>query len=150
MMDGIELKDATDFLGAEKLGLTQDQYCGLVKTLALLEAGVLDRSNDFTHGFDMEHWGGECGTVCCLGGTAEVLGACKMGNYEFTTAPGRERRPELTKLFYPGGLTNREGFCHRAVPHHPGWEASTKEAAQVLRYYLKTGLADWDLPYRDK
>jgi len=138
-----ELKSA-NFLPRETLGLSEPQYCGLVKTLALLESGELDHWNPelgFSH-FDMAVWQKpathNCGSVCCLGGTASML----MGRHNIY-GPGSwlcTNRPELFRVFYPNG----EFFSRR----HPGWHGTTKEAAMVLRHYLETGNGNWDLPYR--
>lgn len=140
--------DSTNFLSARKLKLTQDQYCGLVKTLALLESGALDHENkeyDIAS-FDMNHWiwpysgvTTNCGSVCCIGGTAATV----MGNRNLYGIAGtRMIGTELMNVFYPGGEVSGNKRTHR------GWAATPKEAAMVLRHYLETGKADWDLPYR--
>jgi len=132
-----ELKLEGKFLDAKTLGLTEKQYCGLIQTLAWLEAGKLDHENEkgITR-FDMGHWRQytSCGTVCCIGGTAEVLAGLPYGGM---FAKGNQ---ELRNLFYPGSSK------WRAVtyPLHPGWMASTAQAAVALRSYLETGKADWN------
>ena len=57
-MDEPELTLEGKFLDHQALGLTEPQYCGLVKTLAWLEAGKLDHKNDKIARFDMRRWGG--------------------------------------------------------------------------------------------
>lgn len=138
-----ELELEGKFLDANTLGLTEEQRCGLVKTLAWLEAGKLDRENEAKiERFDMGHWRQptytrtaagytECGTVCCIGGTAEVL----MGMPKRQMSYGATQ--QLQALFYPGLGTSRESS-------HPGWIASTSQAAVALRGYLETGKTDWD------
>lgn len=130
-----ELELEGKFLDAETLGLTEKQRCGLVKTLAWLEAGKLDHENEKTAGFDMGRWGGSCGSVCCIGGTAEVLGET---NFHISIADiGKEH----VRLFYPGSTNDPLSFLVRT---NPGWKASTSQAAVALRGYLETGRADWD------
>lgn len=140
-----ELELEGKFLDAQTLGLSEEQRCGLVKTLAWLEAGKLDHENEAKiERFDMGHWRlptykrtegiyTECGTVCCIGGPAEVL----MGMPKFGMSGGAPQ--ELNALFYPG--QHRDG---RDRPMHPGWKASTAQAAVALRGYLETGKTDWN------
>jgi hypothetical protein len=140
-----ELELEGKFLDAQTLGLTEDQRCGLVKTLAWLEAGKLDHENEAKiEKFDMGHWRlptytrtaagfTECGTVCCIGGTAEVL----MGMPKFKMSWGAPQ--ELNSLFYPGQTGDG-----RDNPKHSGWQASTAQAAVALRGYLETGKTNWD------
>ena len=122
------------FKAAEELGLEYNQYCGLIKTLAYMEAGRLkhvpkerfdfSETAPFTGHFNMGNWRvqAHCGTICCIGGTAEVLGDC--------TLRGFDEKHELTKLFYPAGCLG-------------GYEASPRQAAVALRGYLETGKTDW-------
>lgn len=120
------------FKTATQLWLTDKQYCGLIQTLAHLEAGTLDHENDITLGFDMGVWGGRCGTVCCIGGTAEAL----VGRGVFSRSAAQISRaqpelpPELRRLFYPHSESR-------------GWSATTAQAAVALRHYLETGKTNW-------
>jgi hypothetical protein len=131
-----ELELEGKFKTADELGLSEKQYCGLVQTLAWLEAGKLDHENEKTRGFDMEMWGGKCGSVCCIGGTAEVLGGLDRASLNQRAFNGSE----LGALFYPGGKMLGGAYNER----HPGWRASTAQAAVALRGYLETGRTDWD------
>lgn len=124
------------FKPAAELGLQDDQYCGLIKTLAYMEAGRLKhvpkQCLDFVEGapftghFNMGNWRvqAECGTICCIAGTAEILGGCCLRQYHGSD--------ELSKLFYP---------------HHnnclQGYNATPRQAAVALRHYLETGKTDW-------
>lgn len=106
------------FLSADNLGISEAHRCALLKTLALLEAGVLDDENEHTAGFSMGVWG-DCGTVCCIGGTAEAISGLDFRSLSF--------QPQLAALFCP-----------------PGWSSgrdTTKQAAIALRGYLETGNA---------
>lgn len=115
------------FLDARTLGLSEQHRCALLKTLALLESGVLDHENDYTAGFDMSVWGGRCGTVCCLGGTAEAVSRVRFMDIVAGTVhvPHNTKR-QMRALFYP-----------------PGWDArgrfTTQQGAKALRGYLETG-----------
>ncbi len=155
MTEPLEIKDGGGFLDRDALGLSEEQYCGLVKTLALLESGALDHENE-EYGiarFDMRNWNspmsmqnGNCGTVCCIGGTAShLMGSPNLYN-DFTendeSCPySLFERPNLLRVFYP----NKEYFGRR---DHPGWRATPQQAAMVLRHYLTTGKGDWDLPFQ--
>lgn len=122
------------FKTAEELKLTEKQYCALIKTLVVLEEGRL--REDYNIYFDMESWNdaiGEeihkdyhfCDSVCCIGGTAEVLG--KLSAYEFSEATMKNHH--LDHLFYPSP---------RAA-----WNATEKQAARALRNFLQTGRPSW-------
>lgn len=67
----------------------------------------------------------ECGTISCIGGTAELIGNVNFG---VRTMPEK-----LWALFYP-----------RAAG--PDWDRITPaQAATALRSYLTTGSAHWEL-----
>jgi len=117
---------------AAELGLTGPQYCWLVKTLVALEEDRL--VEDHRIHFDMGTWCDTdhsvvphgCGSVCCIGGTAELLGG-----------PGARivpRPPVLQKLFFPAARMENNPY-----------EATTKQAAVALRHYLTTGKEDWKM-----
>ena len=120
------------FKTATELGLTQPQYCALVKTLVALEKGRLWQ--DFDIRFNMEHWGGECGTTCCIGGSAEALGALPHGSLADAASQLSRYgfRYDLQNLFYPY-------HCKDA------WDATQKQAAVALRHYLTTGKENWNM-----
>src|SRR5437764_12102566 len=116
---------AQNFRSADDLGITEPQHDALRKTLVLLETGRLvhtepgrtrgDRGR-FTGHFNMREWNsaGACGTVCCIGGTAELI-----GNVHFDP----ERLPEgLDELFFPNTARVED--------------IDTSQAATALRCYL--------------
>lgn len=126
-----------NFLSAEELGIEVHQLRALSKTLKLLETEklkhvTLDLSitdhqsgNEFTGHFNMGSWNSiqECGTICCIGGTAELVGNVSFNN---TSIPA-----SLSQLFYP-----------RMAPDI--WDSITPaQAAFALRNYLTTGDAQW-------
>lgn len=130
-----ELEIDGKFLSAAELKLTENQRCGLLKTLAYLEHGKLDgehwRDKTRPSYFTMETWGGECGTACCIGGSAEAL----MGTRHIFAKHRNGGAPtELYRLFYPSDTDAK----------HSGWKSSPSQAAVALRGYLETGKADWN------
>jgi hypothetical protein len=123
---------AQNFKSADDLGITEPQHDALRKTLVLLETGKLthveprhgcaDRGS-FTGHFNMSEWNSasDCGTVCCIGGTAELI-----GNVKFEAA----RLPEgLDELFFPNAFRVED--------------VNTSQAATALRSYLTSGDARW-------
>ena len=123
---------AQNFRSADDLEITGRQHDALRKTLVLLETGKLthvapgharaDRGC-FTGHFNMREWNstGESGTICCIGGTAELI-----GNVKFDP----ERLPEgLDELFFPN-MARVE-------------EITTSQAASALRSYLTSGAPGW-------
>lgn len=126
---------AHSFLSAEDLDISSSQLKALIKTLKLFETGKLkhvqidddilgEMGNEFTGHFSMVLWNikRDCGTVCCIGGTAELI-----GGVIFNTDKQNER---LTRLFFPHFL----GQWNTITPAH---------AAQALRNYLTTGDPRW-------
>jgi hypothetical protein len=123
---------AQNFRSSDDLGITKAQHDALRKTLVLLETGKLthvepgfkraDRGS-FTGHFNMNEWNSasDCGTVCCLGGTAELI-----GNVKFEPS----RLPEgLDELFFPNISRIQD--------------LTTTHAATALRSYLTNGDAKW-------
>jgi hypothetical protein len=127
---------AQSFMTASELGITEPQRMALQKTLVLLETGKLVHTKlpllfkfnaeKYSGHFNMGGWRREteCGSVCCIGGTAELI-----GNVRFN-----ERAPALETLFYPSSdgtkLQNYESI-------------TAEQAARALRSYLTTGDAKW-------
>ena len=120
------------FLSAQILSITDAQRDALIKTLTLLESGALvhapvsggfNFSKQFTGHFNMANWNHatDCGTVCCIGGTAELI-----GNLRFNPIG---RQDALKDLFYP-----------RIAPLST---ITPTQAAVALRSYLTTGNANW-------
>lgn len=86
-----------------------------------VEGGAQDRA---VLGFNMNTWStpviakGDCGSACCLGGTAELLAG----------------KPLFSQGDYPDAL---DSLFH---PNLPNWELMTPEqGAKALKHYLTTG-----------
>jgi len=130
---------AQNFKTAEELRIPEGHVAALQKVLVLLETdklthmdkelyyGLDDGPRTFTGHFNMGSWTAprECGTVACIGGTAELISGL---DFSFLA----DRNPALNILFYPciGGY----GIYN---------DITTEQAAQALRNYLTTGVADW-------
>lgn len=137
---------AQNFKPAADLDLTEPQKEALMKTLVLLETGklqhvvargriVVGAPVKFDGRFNMACWGTaaySCGTVACIGGTAELIGKVSFGN-------GLQHKELLAPALY-------ELFYARSVAAEHDWESITPaQAATALRSYLTTGDARWDL-----
>lgn len=138
---------AQSFKTAEELRITPKQFDALVKTLVLMETGRLVHIDDdkvaegncnhpievcnFTGHFNMNLWRSKdkCGTVCCIGGTAELIG-------NFTFADEYNLPEELRTLFYPNDGMNDNGIHYNDI--------TVEQAATALRSYLTTGKANWE------
>lgn len=134
----LQLETTGKFLSAKVLGIQEKERCALIRTLAFIEAGRTLHVQDPLHEkkssdpecayrFNMAFWRGSyrCGTVACLGGTAELLSSAPI-NFNGTS------HLELRKLFGFGEF------------HWDRLRNKTeKGAAIVLRGYLETGKADW-------
>lgn len=128
-----------NFKSAAALGLTEQQKDALCKVLVLLETDKLTHTEDyhltggfdehpkFTGHFNMDSWGNyehNCGTVACIGGTAEIL----AGDSIFYN--GNVLTGALQTLFYPDIDAD--------------WvKITTSQAATALRSYLTTGDPKW-------
>jgi hypothetical protein len=132
-----------NFKSAADLEITEQQKDALAKTLVLLETAKLehipdrndldvdfDAEAEFSGKFNMNSWSHtykKCGTVCCIGGTAELIGGV---DFEDATKHGTP----LYNLFYPDAGDDLD------------WDRITiAQAAAALRSYLTTGDARWDL-----
>jgi hypothetical protein len=130
---------AQSFKSAAELDISERQKDALVKTLTLLETGKLVHVpniprktipdyGDFTGHFNMGYWrehGETCGTVCCIAGTAELVGQVSFEDWM--------DKPYLSELFGPAQIISE-------------WEKiSVSQAATALRSYLTTGNANWPL-----
>jgi len=129
-----------EFRTAKELQITEKQRCALVKTLQLLESGSMIHvttlvSGDFyasldiplTCHFNMRHWRSEdksCGTICCIGGTAELVGQVDLRR-------AVNKNIHLHDLFYP------------SIPTTKWVKITPALAAVALRNYLFTGDAKW-------
>ena len=131
---------AQSFMTADDLEISERQKDALIKTLVLLETGklkhtqrpvdgtYLGENGKFTGQFNMNQWRHtyrECGSICCIGGTAELI-----GRVSFAEASGN-----LHRLFYPSILVASNDWNH----------ITPAQAARALRSYLTTGDARWDL-----
>lgn len=133
-----------NFKTAKQLNLTDEQHGALVKTLEFLESGktlhfVNEDSRDLLRSkrafslFFMPTWihRSSCGTVACLGGTAQIL----SGNDNlFRSEPNdtiqyhiRNKNEELYQLFFNWG----------------GGNPTEVQGARALRGFLETGKTDW-------
>lgn len=142
---------AQSFKSSADLGITEPQLSALQKTLVLLETDKLShfsRSNliesdrqeawiipslrPYSGHFNMAAWSSShpCGTACCIGGTAELVG--KLPTYELDDATNDNSA--LHELFYPSGVG---GLNYGLI--------TPAQAATALRSYLTTGDARWDL-----
>lgn len=136
---------AQNFKTAADLKVTEAQKAALSKTLVMLETGKLkffDRDSPisyldtafedrrFSGQFNMASWSlpHTCGTVCCIGGTAEMVGGLPV--YSLDTAS--EQNEKLDALFYPKNISHYQNI-------------TPDQAATALRSYLTTGDARWDL-----
>lgn len=136
---------AQNFKTADELGIQEDWRAALAKTLVLLETGKLrladtihqkfdnEAKRKFDGLFNMSCWGSvahRCGTIACIGGTAELVGNVSFGHHlsHITELP-----IELHELFY---VKRHNIDWHRITP---------SQAATALRSYLTTGDARWDL-----
>lgn len=134
---------AQSFMAAEQLGLRPEHREALVKTLGYLERGEVEqldfsdyrtfrvRVQGIKDRFNMAYWSTElsCGTVRCLGGTAEMLGKLRY----CVLAEVAGDNPELSNLLYVSGVAQSVDL--RTI--------TITEAAQALRNYLTTGKARW-------
>lgn len=132
---------AQSFQPATDLGISEAQKEALMKTLVLLETGKLAHAKitrpsaaayreggEFTGHFNMGRWQSQedCGTVCCIAGTAELVGGVEFPTEEYGD------NFALKNLFWVGG------FFGGDISHiTPG------QAARALRSYLTTGDANW-------
>lgn len=107
---------AQAFLSPTDLGLTDPQHAALVKVLGMLEREELKHAKPkpcagfgpFTGHFNMAFHNTitECGTVCCIAGTASLL----LGN---PSAFNGSKTPALRRLCFPQKKRARIG---RASP----------------------------------
>ena len=138
---------ARSFLTADQLDIPQDWHDALVLVLRAMERGEFkhlpevnvvdarwyDEDLDprlFLGRFNMNFWqeNADCGTVCCIGGAAEIL-----GKVHFTL---EERLPELNNLFYPGN-----NYDYNAI--------TVEQAQRALQNYLIVGDSRWQDILRD-
>ena len=130
-----------NFESAADLDLTEPQRDALIETLSFMECGKIkhisldkvafsDDSQEavFSGLFNLSAWVDSdyrCGTVGCIGGTAELISGVSFD--------GWENKPRLQQLFNPSTLI--DDFDSVTV----------EQAARALRGFLTTGTADWSV-----
>lgn len=140
-----------NFMSAADLNITEEQKDALCKTLVVFETGKVKHvSRDFVENspittnessfsglFNMRSWGAgcvvqECGTIACIGGTAELLAGKSIFMYrsEYTDA--------LYDLFFPSLCGN------------DWYNITVEQASQALRNYLTNGKPDWKSVMEEK
>lgn len=136
---------AQSFKSSAELGITEPQKEALMKTLVLLETGRLVHitgefsvktifSPHYTGHFNMRAWSAEsdCGTIRCIGGTAEAVGNVKFDIWSYGSGANEsDPRRRLYDLFSPPFSNRKWG------------EITNEQAATALRSYLTTGDAKW-------
>lgn len=120
---------AHNFLTAEKLGLSEEMYQGMIMTLGMLERNELIHTTvnfPVENGFNMRrYWDhSKCGTVGCIAGWAVFLGKEKSGVWDHMT---QQQIRDFSALTLPSRMNDR----------------TVEEAAHALRTYLVTGKAEW-------
>lgn len=121
------------FMSAVDLNIKEHEKAALELTLGMLETGKLKHlqyneyaertSIEFSGLFNMHDWTApvECGTVACIGGTAELLGKFTFQKYT----------EGLENLFYPD-------------VNLPLQNITIEQAAKALRNYLTLGKPYWN------
>ena len=139
---------AQNFKTASYLEITEKQKEALIKTLVLFETNKLTHKSErrstidwqedldpvFTGNFNMRFWGveiPECGTVACIGGTAEIIGDVSFCDWLSNDG--------LRQLFCPGGDEDEP----MTVLHKRLNNITVQQAAIALRNYLTTGEPNW-------
>lgn len=142
------------FRSAKDLGISDVQRNALIQVLALMEGGKMKHVPDpkvmgydprkVTGHFNMNVWQvtATCGSVCCIGGTAELLigkpifhggdGSWEEGQMEpeVYDMASTAKAKELDKLFFPPQCIQYE-------------EITDQQAAKALRNYLTSGTPRW-------
>jgi len=114
-----ELKTAAD------LGISETEYCALVKTLHAMENGKIKEEN-----IDMRMWG--CGTTHCIAGWANTI-----DNEAFPEISPLVMNREMVakmKSRIPRALSALFGLDNISMTH-----ASPTKAIRALRNYLQSG-----------
>lgn len=127
---------AQSFMTHTELGVTAEEHTALIKTLVLMETGKLIHERDipagsksdtgaFTGHFNLGWWREHhesCGTICCIAGTAELIGNVSFDNWT--------RNEGLAELFAPTSDLVWD-------------DVSVAQAAFALRSFLSTGKPNW-------
>jgi hypothetical protein len=123
--------DATTFEPQTEADVCRGRMLQLRDFLAGLDEARFDMRRWRADAADLAPWSqGECGTVACIGGWAEILfgGEDDMGKAGALLGLSVL---ESVRLFAPYGIFERWG------------EITTAQAVQVLDHYLATGEIDW-------
>lgn len=119
-----------EFRTPGQLGVTQEQFCALMKVAEGLQSGRLKhhKRGDAVKGemFDMATWQyqGNCGSVCCIGGWVDTY----LGRPQNIQAGSG-----ICDLFYPKII----GGIHE-------WSRITPEqAARAITNWARTGDPNW-------
>lgn len=146
------------YLTAEELGLTEQHKDALHKVLDLFDEGLIKHVHschnmntpegerkDKYYVFNMNTWNEEylpCGTVACIGGTAEIVGKCSFDE-DFlidrveSQLMSEENYDNIHSLFYPS-VTQcaKVNKCYADI--------TVEEAREALFNYLTTGKPNWE------
>lgn len=127
---------AQNFKTPAELQISDVEFDALFKTLGMMEREELVHiyhpgTNSYTFGkftghFNMADWNDvkECGTVCCIGGTADLIGGVDLN----LTA---HKNRALHNLFYSSSILVRYS------------QITVAQAATALRNYLTHGEPCW-------
>lgn len=138
---------AQNFKSPTDLGLTDAEQSAFILVLGLLERGELvhvtkwsgaslRKDGQYSGQFCMELWNdtfSSCGTIGCIGGTAEMVGNLPHGSL-LDTMKGNQK---LTDLCFPGELLFEAGV---EIDYS---DITPAQAARALRSYLTTGDPNW-------
>ena len=87
----MQTTDDCPFKSPKELGLTRAERDALIKTLLLMENGQMIHAGNphqepvrGKYPFNMVVWQEQyhCGTICCIGGTAELVGDLEHGQLQ--------------------------------------------------------------------
>ncbi len=125
------------FLSASELHITEQEREALIRAYVFMTTNKkfrhmidADNSNSNDIIFNMSNWNykTDCGTVCCIGGTAEMLMNMQGKNFSFDLDGSSA---SLYNLFYPPFKYNYNKIM---IP----------EATQALYNFLTKGEAHWN------
>ena len=138
-----------NFESAADLDLTEPQRHALIKTLSFMECGKIkhisldevayadaDQEVVYAGLFNLSAWidsDYRCGTVGCIGGTAELISGVSFDRWEY--------KPRLQQLFNPSTLIDPHSM-KLSVDFD---SVTVEQAARALRGFLTTGTADWSV-----
>lgn len=129
------------FKTPKELGITEKQFCALVKVADGLQTGKLVHAPNTgrhpTHdGFNMRVWETrteDCGTVCCIGGWSQRFGSWQWPMSAIRAPLEGGDNGGLNRLFYPFEVMPMDNW-HRITP---------QQASRAITNYLTTGDPQW-------